>query len=223
MAVEGAVPALPDREGYLDRWAALHGGYDPRGNALVRGWLLVAYAVARPLASARVPPDLLTLLAVLTSAAVVGLSALGGGWTTAAAALVVVAGLLDNLDGAVAVLSDRVSGYGMVLDSACDRVSDLLFITSLWAAGAPGLVCVVGGALMFVQEYVRAHAAVAGMREIGVVTFWERPTRVIVTATFLASAAVLGDPWPELGAWVWVVLGLVGLTQLVVVVRRRLR
>ena len=222
MAVEDAVPALPDREDYLDRWAALHGGYDPRSNLLVRGWLFIAYAVARPLAAARVPPDLVTMLAVLTSAAVVALSAVGGGWTMAAALLVVVAGLLDNLDGAVAVLSDRVSGYGMVLDSTCDRVSDLLFIAALWAAGAPGSVCVVGGALMFVQEYVRAHASVAGMRDVGVVTFWERPTRVIVTATFLASAALLGDPWPELGAWVWVGLGVIGLTQLVLVVRRRL-
>nr|MBA2769415.1 RDD family protein [Sporichthyaceae bacterium] len=44
----------------------------------------------------------------------------------------------------------------------------------------------------------------------------------IVTAAFLASAAVLGDPWPTLGAWTWVGLGVVGLGQLLVVVRRQL-
>jgi hypothetical protein len=71
-------------------------------------------------------------------------------------------------------------------------------------------------------EYARARAAVGGMTEVGVVTLWERPTRVIVTATFLASAALLGDPWPALGAWAWVGLGVVGLVQLGVVVRRRL-
>ena len=213
---------LPDRDAYFGRWAELHGGYDPLSNVLVRGWLLLAYAVARPLAAARVPPDLLTVAAVAVSAAAVALADAGSRWLVTAAAAVVLAGLLDNVDGAVAVLSSRVSRYGTVLDSTCDRLSDLLFVAALWAAGAPAAVCVIGGSLMFVQEYVRALAAVAGMREVGVVTFWERPTRVIVTAAFLASAAVLGDPWASLGAWAWVGLGVLGLVQLSLVVGRRL-
>jgi hypothetical protein len=45
----------------------------------------------------------------------------------------------------------------------------------------------------------------------------------VVTAAFLASAALLGDPWPDLGAGAWVGLGTLGLVQLAVVVRRRLR
>jgi hypothetical protein len=44
-----------------------------------------------------------------------------------------------------------------------------------------------------------------------------------VTAAFLVAGAVVGDPWPALGAWAWVGLGAVGLVQLAVVVRRRLR
>ena len=213
---------LPDRDGYFDRWAVTHGGYDPRSNVLVRGWLGIAYAVARPLATARVPPDVVTLTGVVVSAGVLALAGLEGAWLLLAAGLAVVAGLLDNLDGAVAVLRDRVSAYGTVLDSTCDRVSDLLLVAALWAAGAPAHVCVIGGSLMLVQEYVRASAAAAGMRDVGVVTVSERPTRVIVTAAFLASTAVLGEVWAELGAWVWVGVGAVGLTQLLVVVRRRL-
>jgi phosphatidylglycerophosphate synthase len=217
-----AAPPPPGREGYFDRWAATHGGYDPRSNLLVRGWLAVAYAVARPLAAARVPPDVVTLCGVLASAGVVVLAGLEGGWLLLAAGLAVVAGLLDNLDGAVAVLRGRVSSYGTVLDSTCDRLSDLLLVAALWAAGGPAVACVLGGSLMLLQEYVRATAAVAGMREVGVVTVWERPTRVIVTSTFLAAAALLGDPWPALGAWAWVGLGFVGVSQLSVAVRRRL-
>ncbi len=213
---------LPDRDGYLDQWAGTHGGYDPRSNALVRGWLGITYAVARPLAAARVPPDVVTFGGLVTSAGVPLAAGLGGRWLLLAAALALVAGLLDNLDGAVALLSGRVSRYGMVLDSTVDRLSDLLLVSALWVAGAPGYVCVAGGTLMFVQEYVRASAAVAGMREIGIVTVWERPSRVIVTAAFLVAAWLLGDPWPALGAWAWVGLGVVGATQLSVVVRRRL-
>ena len=72
------------------------------------------------------------------------------------------------------------------------------------------------------DEAARARAGASGMSEVGVVTVWERPTRVIVTATFLGSAALLDDPWPTLGAAAWVGLGVVGLAQLLVVVRRRL-
>jgi phosphatidylglycerophosphate synthase len=216
-----ALPPL-DRDGYFDRWAATHGGYDPRTNVLVREWLGVAYVVARPLAAARVPPDVVTFGGVVASAGVLVVAGLGGAWLLLAAGLAVLAGLLDNLDGAVAVLRGRVSAYGAVLDSTCDRVSDLLLVAALWAAGAPALAGVLGGALMLLQEYVRASAAVAGMTEVGVVTVWERPTRVIVTAAFLAATAVVGEAWAELGAWVWVGLGAIGLVQLLIVVRRHL-
>jgi CDP-diacylglycerol--glycerol-3-phosphate 3-phosphatidyltransferase len=110
-----------------------------------------------------------------------------------------------------------------VLDAVADRVGDLVFLGALYAAGAPAWSCVAGGVLMLLQEYLRARATAAGMTEVGVVTVWERPTRVIVTAAFLASAAALGSPWPALGASAWVLLGCVGLGQLALVVRRRLR
>ena len=217
---------LPTREGYFEQWAALHGGYDPRGNALVRGWLSMTYVVARPLAGRGVPPDAVTVLGVLVSAGAAVPAVAGGWWLLAAALVVVASGLLDNLDGAVAVLSGRATRWGHVLDSLADRVSDLLYLLALWLAGAPAAVCVAGGVLMVLQEYARARAVAGGMTEVGVVTVWERPTRVIVTAAFLAAAAVAiptTDPWPTLGAWAWVGLGTVGLVQLLVVVRRRLR
>jgi len=53
---------------------------------------------------------------------------------------------------------------------------------------------------------------------------WERPTRVIVTAAFLLCAGLFADDvWASLGAAAWVGLGVVGLGQLLIVVRRRLR
>jgi len=211
------------RADYFQGWSALHGGYDPRANPLVRGWLTGAYVLARPLARAHVPPDIVTTAGLLVSgAAAVSAGAGDRWWLLGAAVLVVLSGLLDNLDGAVALLSGRTTRWGHVLDSVADRVSDLLYLVALWAAGAPGQVCAAGGVLMFLQEYARARAAAGGMTEVGVVTVWERPTRIIVTAAFLASAAAFGAPWPTLGAWAWVGLGAAGLVQLLAVVRRRL-
>jgi CDP-diacylglycerol--glycerol-3-phosphate 3-phosphatidyltransferase len=188
----------------------------------VRSWLAITYAVARPLAQARVPPDLVTLTGLGASAGAVAAAAVGGWWLWCAAALVVLSGLLDSVDGAVAVLRDRVTSWGHVLDSVTDRIGDLLFLLALWAAGAPWQTCVIAGALMFLHEYTRARAAVAGMSEVGVVTIGERPTRVIVTAAFLSAHAVMGQPWSTLGAWAWCGIGAVALVQLVVDVRRRL-
>jgi phosphatidylglycerophosphate synthase len=216
------VERLTSLTGYLDGWQALHGGYDPRGNRLVRWWLSLSYAVARSFAVARVRPDLVTLLALLMAAGALGPAVAGGWWLLLAAALVVLSGLLDNVDGAVAVLTGRTTPWGAVLDAVTDRVADLLYLAALLLAGGPVVACALGGALMFLLEYLRARAATEGMTEVGVVTVWERPTRVIVTAAFLVAGGVVGDPWPALGAWAWVGLGAVGLGQLVVVVRRRL-
>lgn len=212
------------RAEYLDGWRELHGGYDPRGSALVRGWLSLTYAVARLPARAGVPPDALTGLAFVLSAAAVAAAAPGGRWPLAASVLVVLSGLLDSVDGAVAVLTGRATRWGYVLDSVLDRVDDTAYLLALGLAGAPGWLCVTGGVLMFLQEFTRARAGAAGMAGVGVVTVSERPTRVVVTAAFLAGTGGFDDQlWAGLGAAAWVGLGAVGFGQLLVVVRRRLR
>ncbi|HST65438.1 MAG TPA: CDP-alcohol phosphatidyltransferase family protein [Mycobacteriales bacterium] len=219
------VAPVPDLAGYLKRWAPLHGDYEPAPASIAGRWLTLAYTVARPLAARGVSPDALTAWWVLVSAAVAAVAAPGGRWPLVAIAVVVVAGLLDNLDGAVAILSDRTSRWGYVLDSLADRLSDGAYLLPLWLLGAPGPVCVAGGSLMVLQEYARARAGNAGMGEVGVVTVWERPTRVILTAfLFLGCGLLPGrtDLIVTLGAVAWIVLGAVGLTQLLLVVHRRL-
>ncbi len=218
--------SVPSRADYLNRWTQLHGGLDPRQGRLVHGWLSGVYFCARPLAKARLAPDVITLFSLLVSGVAVWLSALGGTWVLAASAVVVVSGLLDNIDGAVAVLTDRVTAWGAVLDSVVDRCCDVFYLVALWVVGAPAGVCVAGGVAMFVLEFARARAAAGGMHEIGVVTIAERPTRVIVTAAFLLGAGLYVDSaaqWAQAGAWVWLAVSVVAVAQLLVVIHRRLR
>lgn len=218
--------AVPTREEYLDRWSVLHGGYDPRGSRFVGPWLSFVYAVARPFARLGVPPDVVTLLGLLVSGLVVWLCWLGDRWVLAAAFVVGASGVLDSLDGAVAVLTDRVTRWGAVLDSVVDRVSDVLYLVAFWLVGAPAWVCVTAGVVLFTQEYARARAMAIGLDDVGIVTVGERPTRVVVVAMFLLAAGIYIDSasWcVTLGAWVSLVIGLVALVQLLVVVRRRLR
>jgi phosphatidylglycerophosphate synthase len=219
------VVAVPTRQEYVARWSTLHGGYDPSGSPLVRGWLRVVYAGARPFAALRVPPDAVTLLGLLLSGAAVWLAALGGRWVLGAVVLVVLSGVTDGLDGAVAVLTDRTTAWGHVLDSMVDRCSDGLYLVALWVVGAPVAVCVGAGAAAALLEYTRARAGAGGMSEVGVVTVAERPTRVIITAAFLLGAGLYVDhaaDWASAGAWSWLAVSVVGFVQLLVVVRRRL-
>jgi CDP-diacylglycerol--glycerol-3-phosphate 3-phosphatidyltransferase len=63
------------------------------------------------------------------------------------------------------------------------------------------------------------------MTEVGVLTLNERPTRVIVVVMSLLATVARPDDepgWATLGACALVGLGVIGLVQLLVVVRRAL-
>jgi phosphatidylglycerophosphate synthase len=212
-----------DRATYLQQWSTLHGGARPTG--VVGGWLRLVHAVARPLARLRVPPDAVTLLGLLIACSAPLLASLGRWGVLAAALVIALSGLFDSLDGAVAVMTGRTSRWGAVLDAVADRISDAVFVATLWVVGAPAPVCVAAVGLCWLQEYTRARAGGAGMTEVGVLTLNERPTRVVVVGMFLLASVARPDDdpgWATLGAWALVGLGVIGLGQLLVVVRRTL-
>ena len=217
--------AVPDFEGYLARWSPRHGGYDPRRSAPLLGWLRLSHAIARPLARRGVLPDVLTLWGLWFGLAVLVVSGAGGRWPLLAGWVLVVSGLIDTLDGCVAVLTDRATRWGYVLDSMADRAADVVYLVALDLAGAPTPVAVTAGVLMFGLEYLRARAGNAGMPEIGVVTVGERATRVILCSAgiffggvYAARAALVAT----IAAWALVAVGAVALVQLGVAVRRTL-
>jgi phosphatidylglycerophosphate synthase len=214
-----------DRAEYFRRWAALHGGYDPTGTAVTGRWLALVHRLGAPLARRRVSPSLLTALGVLVSVAVPLVCLAGGRWVLLAVPVVVVGGVLDNLDGAVAVMTGRTSRFGYVLDSTADRVSDAAYALALWPLGAPVWLCALAAALAWLPEYVRARAAAGGMTDLEILTVWERPTRVILTAMLLLGAAILPGPAnviASVGTIAWSTFGAIAVIQLLVTTRRRL-
>ena len=211
------------REEYLTAWSRWHGGTDPRANRLVRGWLSVAYVVARPLAG--VPPLAATALGLLVAAAAVGPASAGGRWLVVSGVLVGLSGVLDSVDGALAIAGGRASRRGFVLDSAVDRLTEAAYATALWTAGVPGPLAAAFGALCWLPDYLRARAGQAGVAETGILTVWERPTRVLLTAFSLGGAGVvagMGAAVVTAGAGAGVVLGVVAVAQLGVSLRRAL-
>jgi phosphatidylglycerophosphate synthase len=212
------------REDYLAAWSRWHGGTGTESR-LVRGWLSLAYALARPLAG--LPPNAVTALGLVVAAAAVVPSAAGGAWLMAAGVLIGLTGLLDSLDGALAIGTGRASRRGFVLDSVVDRLTEAAYACALWAAGAPGWLAVVFGALCWLPDYLRARAGQAGVGATGALSVWERPTRIILTGLTLGGAGVLAaldaaDLVVTAGTAAGAVLGAIGVVQLGVSLRRML-
>ncbi|MGY1608782.1 CDP-alcohol phosphatidyltransferase family protein [Geodermatophilus sp. SYSU D00700] len=222
------------RDEYLAEWSRWHGGTDPAASRLVRGWLTLAYTLAR--AVSWLPPLAATALGLLVALAAVGPALAGGAWLVAAGLLVGLSGLLDSLDGALALAGGRASRRGYVLDSAVDRLTEAGYAGALWAAGAPGWLAAAFGALCWLPDYLRARAGQAGVAETGAISVWERPTRVAMTGFTVGGAGIVavtglddlagvaGGPALVVtaGTAVGCLLGLVGTAQLGVSLRRAL-
>ncbi len=217
---------VADRSGYFERWQVLHGGYDPRtGSVWLRGWLTMVYVIARPLARRGVQPDVVTVSSIWLAGLVLVLSEVGGRWWIAAGWTMVASGLFDTLDGCVAVLEDRTTRWGYVLDSAVDRINDAVYLLAVVAVGCPVPLAVGLGFCFFFMEYLRARAGNAGGDEVGRVTMAERPTRVILlspsihfSGVFLGLSGVLSVVGPA----VLLAMTVVSIGQLAVAVRRQL-
>jgi phosphatidylglycerophosphate synthase len=210
------------RDEYLAAWSRWHGGTGTE-SGLVRGWLSVAWTLARPLAG--LPPIAATALGLLVAVAAILPAGAGGWWLLLAGLLVGLSGLLDSLDGALAIGTGRASRRGFVLDSLVDRLTEAAYAAALWVGGAPGWLAVAFGALCWLPDYLRARAGQAGVRETGAISVWERPTRVLMTAFTLIGAGVVARWAAEVvtaGAAVGALLGLVGVVQLGIWLRRAL-
>lgn len=184
-----------DGDEHVRDWAALHSTEPPAG--FVGGWLKAAAAVARPLARAGISPNMVTVAALVVAVAAVPLAAVDGWIGPAAACLAVtISGLLDSLDGAVAVQAGRATKVGFLLDSALDRIADAAFPAALAIAAGGGEWLAVGAtAACWWLEYVRARGTLAGVTGKLLITPGERPTRIILTAVglglpMLATAAL---------------------------------
>jgi CDP-diacylglycerol--glycerol-3-phosphate 3-phosphatidyltransferase len=164
-------------------------------------WLRAMWRLARPLATARVPPDLVTLAGLLL--AVASARARPGRATP----LLIGSAIADGLDGAVAILTNTSTAHGTMLDHACDRVGDVAAGVVLCRAGAPRVLVIPAIALSLAQE--------TWLRRISAVTVNERPTRIVCAAVGDVGRRVSGRRWPAVvAALVWDGLAAIAILRL---------
>ena len=170
------------REDYFAQWSELHGG--ARVSGIVKGWLIISYALSAPLVRLKVSPNSLSVLGVVASIFT---------YTEAkhyyALAILALSLVSDGIDGTVAILSGKASKRGAMVDALCDRIGETFWALALYKLGAPAWIVGAAWVCAFTQEYARARIAGLGDYRIDVVTIAERPVR----ASFLAIALVAYD------------------------------
>jgi CDP-diacylglycerol--glycerol-3-phosphate 3-phosphatidyltransferase len=175
--------------------------------------------VGRALARTGVTPNMITILGL--AGAIAAAVLIARGQFLAGGLLMLVAAALDLLDGVVARAAGKVTAFGGVFDSVCDRLSEAAVLGGLLfrlvGQGRREEIMLVFAAVVgsLLVSYVRARAEAAGvqLRE-GLFT---RPERVIVLG--------IGLVFDQVRIFLWILAVLANLTVLerVWVVRQRLR
>ncbi|MBK6723839.1 MAG: CDP-alcohol phosphatidyltransferase family protein [Acidobacteria bacterium] len=164
--------------------------------------MAIINAMVRGLASAGIPPNVLTLIGVIIN---LGCGVLFGfGEFFWAGIVLIVANLFDMLDGNVARLTGRVTKYGGFLDSTLDRLSDMgsfmgimIFYARLTEYHST-LNVFLGGVGMIASvlvSYTTARSEALGVKAN--VGFLQRPERVVL----LIIGALSTWDWNSTSIW----------------------
>jgi phosphatidylglycerophosphate synthase len=159
-----------NKDEFFSIWRRLHG--DANISGIVKGWLSISYVVVKPLSKARVTPNILTIFGLLF-----GVLLYANAETFWAPALLVLSLICDGIDGSLAIITNKSTKWGAILDSTVDRLTEIFWVLALYKIGADLKLLIIVLLAASVQEYVRARAAGLGVSEVGIVTFAERPVR----------------------------------------------
>ena len=193
------------KKDFYKRWSDLHNNAQVSG--IVHGWLAISYRLALIATLLRISPNVLTFLGL--ASAIVTAVIPHSYW---AIALVAISLLFDGIDGSVAIFQRRESSWGAILDSVADRISEAAWAYALYQVGIPLEIAVGLWLAASVQEYARARLAALEVKDLGVVTFAERPMRASLLFIILI-AWQLEIPGLGLIAGAFLVMQVIGLLQ----------
>jgi phosphatidylglycerophosphate synthase len=158
------------KDEFFSIWGRLHG--DAEISGIIKGWLNISYLIVKPLAKVRITPNVLTILGLLF-----GVLLYVNAETFWAPALLVLSLICDGIDGSLAIVTNKSTKWGAILDSTVDRLTEIFWVLALYKVGADLNLLIIVLLAASVQEYMRARAAGLGVSEVGIVTFAERPVR----------------------------------------------
>lgn len=135
-------------------------------------------------------PNMLTVIGLVVS--IVTAMIFARGYVVLGGVFILVSGIFDVLDGAVARASNRMTAFGAVLDSVCDRYADAIIFVGIIYGLLSGKImscsmflipdwlwCSLALIGSYLVSYTRARSEAAGARSMDI-GFAERPERMIL-------------------------------------------
>ena len=202
------------------------------GASIGRGAMRIINAMVRGLASAGVPPNILTTIGVCIN---VGCGVLFGfGEFFWAGIVLIVANLFDMLDGNVARMTGNVTKFGGFLDSSLDRLSDMvsfLGIMIFYAGNAPQhsllnvFLAGTGWIGSVMVSYTTARSEGLGVKAN--VGFLQRPERIVLLiigalSTHWESTNFFANRMPQV-LWVLAIASLWTFVQRMIFIRQEFK
>ena len=213
---------------FVSGWARSHDGYDMRqAPAATRAVLHFGYKTGGVLARLGVRPASLMIISAMFSLAVPLLAMQGGPWPAMAAIALIASLFADAVSGSLTVFKGAMSRLGAFYQSIVERLAEVAWLAALSTLGVrPGLIFACA-ALVWAQEYIRARAGGASMRAIATATVGDRPSRIWLTIAAFLLAAIAAPVGADLAAGIvtlvvliWIALALVGVFQLLAIVKK---
>jgi phosphatidylglycerophosphate synthase len=185
------------RDEFFLAWSKLHG--DAKIAGVVKFWLSISYPASKALSKVRVTPNSLTFLGLIF-----GILLYLNANNLWAPLILVISLICDGLDGSLAIITNKSTKWGALLDSTVDRVTEVFWVLALYRLGVDLWVLISVLLLASAQEYLRARAGGVGLTQIGVVTLAERPVRALFI--FIALVAFNLDIGLNQFIFVWLIL-----------------
>ncbi|HZE37939.1 MAG TPA: hypothetical protein VE172_03930 [Stackebrandtia sp.] len=188
----------------------------------------------RALSTLRLTPAVVTSIGLATGVAAPFVAKQGGVWIFTGAVLVAVTVLCDRAYPATTMLRGTASRRALVFVPLAARITEAAWLYGFWKLGTPAGVVIAAGAISFTHEYVRARGMIAGLRDIGLSTLGERTIRGLVALAGYGTAGAVALTSSKLSAGLatgivtisataWLLLGILGFVQLLVVMSAALK
>lgn len=208
-------------------WSEAFDGYDLRQASGTRqGFMRAIYKMTGVV---RVRTTATMLVSAAFSIAVPLLAWRNGLWSAAAALMLLLGQVADAMTNTLAVRSGRVTRLESFYQALVERFAEVCWLLAFLALGARSLPVVLSAFVVWAHEYLRAKVGGPVMRRAGSATVGDRQLRVWLVLIALLLAAVISRVGPDLAAGVvtmvvlcWLALGLIGIGQLFVIIRKAL-
>jgi CDP-diacylglycerol--glycerol-3-phosphate 3-phosphatidyltransferase len=167
------------------------------------------------------------VLSVAFAAAVPLIALRGGGWPLAAACSLVAGLAADTVGYGLTVVTGRMTRLGAFYQSLVERFSEFAWLMALALLGTKDWLIFSVAALVWAHEYAKARVGAPALRPTATTTIGDRPTRVWCVLAALVLAAASAQLGQDLAAGAvtlvvltWMALALVGLGQLLGLIRK---